>query len=162
MKKIFLIFALLSLLLVSAAPTPPIKLVRLTLLNKSDNDIEVKLTGKSCSQFYYYLRVPKGEYGVPVEKSFTIIPDTYSVDTYYVELWDPVYGHKCSDRTATVEIHHTTRIVIQSCKFTPPNKGEPSIVKLGGTGTRHRHCSGRTPARTRSGIIVNSCTGGYR
>jgi hypothetical protein len=115
------------------------RLVRLTIVNKSGLAIEIELTGslEECDEdYHYYLRVPEGDRLWPEEKVFTILPDKYTMSVYYVELWDPVYGYDCSSQSGTINATRNVRVVVSECTYTPPNAGEPSMVKLGGSGRR--------------------------
>ncbi len=116
-----------------------VRLIRLTIVNKSGRDIEIELTGscdKNYKYYHYYLRVPAGDRLLPTEMVFTVFPDKYSMSVYYVELWDPVYGSKCSTKSSKIDATRNLRVVVPVCTFTPPNAGEPSMLKLGGSGAR--------------------------
>ncbi len=134
-RRILLALALLSLLLVGAYPKPA-KLIRLTVVNKSGLPVEVGLTGNLVDKFNqhitYYLRLQKNDPRGDLVREFTIVPDKYTMKFYYVELWDPVYGTHCGSTTLTVEAYHNVRVLVPVCTFTPPNKGEPSMLKLSG------------------------------
>jgi hypothetical protein len=137
-KRILLITAFLTLVFLTASRISP-RLVRLTVVNKSGLALEIRLTG-TCDENSYYLRVPEGDRFLPMVKEFTIIPDTYQVQPYYVQIWDPVYGYDCNDPGAKrIDMMHNTRILIDECTRTLPNSGEaPSMVKFGGAGGRGR------------------------
>ena len=93
-----------------------IKLVRLTLVNKSEFDMAVRLSGKEDENLFYYLRIPAGETGI-----FTIVPAVYQMTPYYLELWDPVYGDSCSDPgSKTLYAQRNIRITFHSCDETIP------------------------------------------
>ncbi len=82
MKKLSLLILLVmvaSLLLGAALPT---KLVRLTMINKSDYDVFMKLEGSKVTNAYYYLTVPKGSRDTPVVKVFTVWVDVYARTTW--------------------------------------------------------------------------------
>ena len=79
--------SLVGLILMSAS-SESIRLVRLTIVNKSGLDVEINLTGEEGENFYY-LRVPEGDRSFPTEMMFTIIPDTYASLPYYVVLGIP-------------------------------------------------------------------------
>jgi hypothetical protein len=134
-RKTLFVLALLSLLLVGSYPKPA-KLVRLTVINKSGLPVEIGLTGNLVDKFNqhitYYLRLQKNDPRGDLVREFTIVPDKYSMKFYYVELWDPVYGTHCGSTTLTVEAYHNVRVLVPDCKITPPNKGEPSMVKVSG------------------------------
>jgi hypothetical protein len=136
-KKLLLVVFLLALISTSAS-SPPGRLVQLTVVNKSGLKIEISLTGQ-CEETFYYLRVPKGDRASPMEKTFTLVPDTYSTSLYYIELWDPVYGYSCSSKSQTLDLTRNVRMVVLPCDRTPPNSGEiPATVKYGATGGRRR------------------------
>jgi hypothetical protein len=130
-RRIAIFLALLTL-----APgligTAPLRLARLTVVNKADMAIEVSLTGKEAEQVYY-LRIPEGSHSSPAEKSFTVVRDKYTSSIYYVELWDPVYGAQCDDKAQTLDLTHNSRVIVLACDRTPTSGGEtPSLVKYGG------------------------------
>ena len=131
MKKTHLILLALSLVFTSLGAAP-IRLVRLKVVNKSAMQIEISLTGKYFENFYY-LHVPQGSSLTPVEQDYTVVPDTYSSSIYFVELWDPVYGHTCTDKAQTLDVRRNVVMIVFACAYTPPNAGEqPSLVKYGG------------------------------
>ena len=134
-RKALLVLVLLALSLLSANPKPS-RLIRLTVVNRSGLPLEISLTGNIQINEYekntYYLRVPKNVLPNYVVREFTIIPDKYSMKFYYVELWDPVYGTHCSAATQMVEAFHNTRVVVPVCTYSPPNHGEPSMLKIRG------------------------------
>ena len=130
MKKTLLLLSLLVIFTMSAS-AEGIRLVRLTVINKSGMDIELSLTGKNQEEFYY-LRVPEGDRSSPTEVVFTVVPDEYSSQIYYVELWDPVYGATCGLESQTLDVSGNVRLVVTECTMTPPNNGEPpAIIKYG-------------------------------
>lgn len=104
MRKVLLITSLLALMFIGAYARPTKhKLVRLIIVNKSGLPVEVQLTGLTGIASpsgvevvnSYYFRIPKGNKIAPTERSFTIVPDYYTVQPYYIPLWDPVYGSTC-------------------------------------------------------------------
>jgi hypothetical protein len=133
-RKIIFICALLSLVLFGTG-SRGIRLIRLTVVNKSGLALEMSLTG-DLEDNDYYLRVPKGTPLAPFTQVFTIIPDDYAVTIYHVEFWDPVYGFDCSSRSISIDATHNSRLVVPVCTYSPPNSGEPSMAKLGGAGGR--------------------------
>ena len=137
-RRILLFTALFALIFLTASHATP-RLIRLTVVNRSGLALEISLTG-CCDDNVYYLRVPEGDRALPMVKEFTIIPDTYQVQPYYVQLWDPVYGYDCNNPSAKrIDMTHNTRILIDECTRTLPNSGEPpSMVKFGGAGNRGR------------------------
>jgi len=138
-KRNWFILALLAFMLVAPSSPTVVKLVRLTVVNKAGLDIEIRLTSAMDEEFGYYLRVPEGERDFPTEKVFTVIQDIYKMNVYYMELWDPVYGYDCGGSSSeTVDITRNVRIVVHECTYTPPNAGEPSMLKYGGSPCRPR------------------------
>ena len=136
MKKRILLILLTLALVFTSLGAAPMRLVRLKVINKSSMKIEISLTGKYFENFYY-LRVPEGSSLLPVEQAYTVVPDTYSSSVYFVELWDPVYGHKCTDKAQTLDVRHNVVLIVFACEFTPPNAGEqPSLVKYGGQSSK--------------------------
>jgi hypothetical protein len=134
-KKIIILLSIFSLVLVSAK-CPPVKLKRLTVINKSAMAIEISMTGKELEKSYY-LRIPEGSQKLPAETEFTVWADTYTSSIYYVELWDPVYGATCSNKSQSLDLTHDVRVTVLPCLITPPNGGEPpSIIKYAGRNTR--------------------------
>jgi hypothetical protein len=138
LKRRLLVLALFATLLLGAVPSKGILLKRLTVINKSERDLELELTG-SCEDNWYYLHVPGGSRDFPSSTVFTITPDVYSMTAHYIELWDPVYGYTCGDTSSrSIDVTRNVRLVILDCNLTPPNGGEPSMIKLGGSGGRRR------------------------
>jgi hypothetical protein len=74
MSLFILLVILASLLLTSAIPT---RLVRLTLINKSDYDVFIRLRGSPVTNAFYYLTIPKGSRDNPTVKVFTVMADSY-------------------------------------------------------------------------------------
>ncbi len=132
-KKALLVLTLLGLLLVGACPKPA-RLVRLTVVNKSGLPIEINMTGSVIDKYnnknQYYLRLQKNDPRGSLIREFTVTPDKYSMQFYYIELWDPVYGYKCKSASQTIEIFHNTRVTVPDCKYQSANPGEPSMVKI--------------------------------
>ncbi len=112
------------------AVKPPFKLMRLTIINKSDMAVGVKLTGKTLEQFYY-LRLEKGSRVTPTIGQFTVAQDTYTAQVYYIEYWDPVYGYRCgSTPTSRLDVMHPSRLTLLPCGEGGRYSGEPGMVKL--------------------------------
>lgn len=75
MKKFLMIVLVIALaLMVISADT--LKLVRITIVNKSGYEVYAKLQGVEIDQ-QYYLTIPKGTKDYPETKVYTILPDTY-------------------------------------------------------------------------------------
>lgn len=82
MKKVSLLILLvivLSTVLMAAVPT---KTVRLTIINKSDYDVYMKLEGSAVTEAFYYLTIPAGSQDEPTVKVFTVMADLYSRTTW--------------------------------------------------------------------------------
>ena len=136
-----LITSLITLLFIGAKSNSYGNLVHLTILNKSGYELAIKLTGADEEQDnYYYLKVPKGDRDSPTEVTFTIAPDTYSVQPYYIQLWDPIYGYAADNPSArSMEIKSATRIAFLEPGARARSGGEPGQVKFGvGRGGRRR------------------------
>ena len=84
MKKLalLLIFALLVTTFLTAAG-PPLRLVRLVVINKSGNVVYIKLTGSNVGGQFYYLTVDKGTKSNPALGWFTVVSDLYTRETTY-------------------------------------------------------------------------------
>jgi len=120
----------------------PLRTVRVTVVNKSGMPVDVRLTGKFLEEIYY-LRLPEGDRTTPSEVYADVVPDQYSFEIFFVELWDPVYGSKCDDGTNSAEVTHSTRLTVLECSNKTRNNGEPpTILKYpqgrGGGGFRPR------------------------
>jgi hypothetical protein len=82
MKKVSLLILLvivLSTVLMAAVPT---KMVRLTIINKSGDDVYMKLTGSEVTEAFYYLTIPSGDRDEPTVKVFTVMADLYDRETW--------------------------------------------------------------------------------
>ena len=82
MKKVSMLVLLAivaSTLLMAAIPTA---VVRLTMINKSGEDVYMKLEGSALTGQFYYLTVPAGTRGTPTVKVFTIMSDLYQRTTW--------------------------------------------------------------------------------
>jgi hypothetical protein len=142
MKSIFrqhpgiLLATLLALFLISAEP---VDLIRFEIINKSGMEIAVRLNGISyqcinkndvSKSKFYYLPVPEGSKELPYAKIYTIERDTYAMQVFYLETYDPVYGFRCIQPPVNMlKATRNTRVVIGSCKYYPANAGEPSMRK---------------------------------
>jgi len=130
MKKVLLFISLLTLMFISA-DDGPYKLVRLIIVNKSGLPIEVQLTGQD-EEYSYYLHIPKGNKIAPTEKAFTVVPDYYTVQPYYIELWDPVYGSSCSAmRARTLDLTHSKPVTIYILPCNRRVPFSPGQIKFG-------------------------------
>src|SRR5690606_12838082 len=84
MKKVSLILLLVIVLSTVLMAQVPTKMVRLTVINKSGDDVFIKLNGSNISDppFFYYLTIPTGDSDAPSIKVFTIMSDVYSRETW--------------------------------------------------------------------------------
>ena len=82
MKKVSLILLLVMLASVALMAAGPLKLARVTFINKSGHTIYLKLEGKTTDQFYY-LTIPKGTREIPEDIDFTLVQDIYVRTAWY-------------------------------------------------------------------------------
>lgn len=139
LKKIIYLLPLLSLLLMGA--TKSRERVVFTIINKSGRDIAISLKGKDrvcinkCDSYkgeIYYLPVPTGDNHNPSVKAFELERNTYGMQLYYIQTWDPVYGYKCPiPLPNTLSANRDLRLTVLPCTQTPKNKGigEPTMWK---------------------------------
>ncbi len=139
MKRILIIISLLTLLLIGA--DNPTDTIRLTIINKSGMEIAVQLRSQDteCATSkdifrgeFYYLPVLEGSRELPATKSFDIQKDTYAMQVFFLETYDPVYGFQCTMPTPNVLIaRNNIRVVVLPCDYTPNPKavGERTMRK---------------------------------
>lgn len=139
MKKIVWLIALLALLLI--AGSEPVDPIRLTIINKSEEDIAIQLTSKNrecCTSKeidygeFYYLPVLEGSRETPTTKTFIIEREQYLMQLFYLETWDPVYGFECgSTAPNTLIAQNNLRVVVLPCgEFPGPRAvGERTMWK---------------------------------
>ena len=89
MKKVSLLILLVLVLSTVFMAAIPTKMVRLTIINKSDPGtgagdfaVYMKLTGSGVTNAFYYLTVPSGSKDSPTVKVFTVMQDVYSRETW--------------------------------------------------------------------------------
>jgi len=120
--------ALIAILLLGAKNSP---LMRLTIRNKSGQQIAVRLTKADLSRFYY-LTVPAGDSLQPKDVTFTIAKDVYQMRVFYFLTTDPMTGYECKkSRHASLFALKDIRVTVTPCYGAPPTRGEPSMVKMG-------------------------------
>ena len=86
MKKVMLL--VLTVMLISAllmASGPSLRIVRLTIINKSGNEVMMKLEGSDIGKQFYYLTVGAGTKSFPEVATFTVLEDIYTRTTWYGE-----------------------------------------------------------------------------
>jgi hypothetical protein len=147
-KRLLLLWVGLLALAALAAKRPPIQTSPLTIINKSGKEVAVQLKARSqscvnsCDTLegaFYYLRVPKGDRDRPASKTFNIEQDTYSMQLFYLETYDPVYGYDCNTaRPNALIARREVRLVVLPCGETPPNVGEPGMRKYLPNSVRNR------------------------
>ena len=120
-------FVLILFLSLSALGSVTVRTVRVTMINKSGMPVEVRMTG-TYREKIYYLRLPDGDRSYPTEAYADVVPDKYSFEIFYVELWDPVYGTKCGEGSNFAEVTHSTRLTVLECSNKTPNNGEPPAI----------------------------------
>lgn len=83
MKKVIILVLLVMLAsTVLMASGPTLRLLKLTIINKSGNEICLRLTGSDLGKQFYYLCVPAGTKTSPYVKVFTVLEDIYTRVTY--------------------------------------------------------------------------------
>lgn len=129
LKTQLALIAMVAILLISGKADP---LMRLTIVNKSGQDIAVRLLKEDRSRFYY-LKVPTGEDGAPNVVMFTVVKDAYRMRVIYFSKEDPLTGYECTteSRSAALIATRNIRVTVTSCSILPRHRGEPSQVKMG-------------------------------
>jgi hypothetical protein len=129
MKKVILL--VLTVMLVSAflmASGPSLKIVKLTVFNKSGNEVMIKLEGSEIGKQFYYLTIPAGTPDWPTVKVFTVLEDVYKRTTWYGEgAVSQCVGVKS---TGWLVMDRNNRLVFTPCYTMPANAGEPSMEKV--------------------------------
>jgi hypothetical protein len=130
MRLRLLLIALLALPLVIGASNGR-KYAAITIINKSGQEIAVGLISEDNSRILY-IPIPKGDRSAPYVYRFTIEKDVYRLRVYYMETYDPQTGTLCRRfRPSRLEATRNIRIAVTECYGAPPNRGEPSLVKMG-------------------------------
>ena len=86
MKKVMLL--VVTVMLISAflmASGPSLRMVRLEVINKSGNEVMIKLEGSDIGKQFYYLTIPAGTKEMPNVEVFTVLEDVYTRTTWYGE-----------------------------------------------------------------------------
>jgi hypothetical protein len=139
MKKVMLL--VLTVMLISAflmASGPSLRIVRLTIINKSGNDVMMKLEGSDIGKQFYYLTVPAGTKTFPNVSSFTVLEDIYSRTTWYGEgKYAQCVGTSSSGQLVMAS---NVRLTFTDCYTVPRrwtqggtwqvNNGEPTMEKV--------------------------------
>ena len=82
-KTILLVVAVLMIASLLLASGPALRVVRLTVINKSGNDIYLRLEGSDIGKQFYYLTIPAGTKTFPTVRVFTVVEDVYTRTTTY-------------------------------------------------------------------------------
>ena len=103
----------------------------LVVVNKSGMPLELSLTGQDTDSFYV-LRVPSGTVEFPLEKTFEVLPDTYTSSLFYVEIYDPVYGYTCDSKSMQLPVYRKVWVTVTGCNHSTRGRPEPpAILKYG-------------------------------
>lgn len=142
MKKVILLVLLVMLastLLMASGPS--LRIVKLTIINKSGNEVCLRLEGSELGKQFYYLCVPAGTKSFPYVKVFTVLEDIYTRTTYIGE----GANSACVGITSTGQLimDRNVRLTFVPCFSTPTrtfwwdgkfysatNNGEPSMEKV--------------------------------
>ncbi len=118
MKKVMLL--VLTVMLVSAvlmASGPTLDIKKLTIINKSGNDVMIKLEGSDVGQQFYYLTIAAGTKEWPTVEVFTVLEDIYKRTTWYGEGDNAAcVGWKS---TGWLNMGRNVRLVFTPCYSTP-------------------------------------------
>ncbi len=148
MKKVMLL--VLTVMLVSAflmASGPSLRVVTLTVINKSGNEVMIKLEGSEIGKQFYYLTIPAGNKNWPTTEVFTVLEDVYKRTTWYGE--GDVAQCVGLSSTGWLVMDRNQRLVFTPCNYVPKrvletydadtnkmvytqvtNAGEPSMEKV--------------------------------
>lgn len=131
-KKVLLVIAIMSLALTGAGAP---RTVELTIVNKSGMEIAVNLV--EANQYRaYYLHVDEGTKSVPKKEVFAIERAEYTMNVYYIQIYDPVYGYECDQPgSSTWEAIRNLRITVLPCDAPAANRGERPLIKSDSWGT---------------------------
>lgn len=128
-QKLSLLILSLFMVALMGADCIPTKLIRFTIVNKSTFPIEMRLIGANFDQMYY-LRIPEGSKEFPEEKVFTITPDIYTFQVFYVEYWDPVYGFECGTLGSVIDASRNVQLSVHHCDARIIGVGEHPFLKF--------------------------------
>lgn len=139
MKRRLILISLLAFLLIGASH--PTDTIRLTVINKAEMDVAIRLTSESYELAnskeiidgdFYYLTILEGSRDEPNVKAFDIQKNDYVMQLFYLETYDPVYGYKCeTPKINLIVARRNIRLVVLPCDFKmgPKQVGEPSMRK---------------------------------
>ena len=148
MKKVMLL--VLTVMPVSAflmASGPTLRIVTLTVINKSGNEVMIKLEGSDVGKQFYYLTIPQGNKDWPTVEVFTVLEDIYERTTWYGE--GDVAQCVGLSSSGYLVMDRNNRLVFTPCNYVPKrtyrtwdddteewvyttttNAGEPSMEKV--------------------------------
>jgi hypothetical protein len=141
-KTILLVVAVVMIASMLLASGPMLRVVRLTVINKSGNDVFLKLEGSDIGKQFYYLTIPAGTKTFPTVRVFTVVEDVYTRTTTYGEgKYDACVGVSSSGQLVMAS---NVRLNFVPCAYgTPyrlvdydgtivqePNYGEPTMEKV--------------------------------
>ena len=163
MKKVMLL--VLTVMLISAflmASGPRLRIVTLTVINKSGNEVMMKLEGSDIGKQFYYLTIPAGDKEWPTVKVFTVLEDVYQRTTWYGEGENAICTGLSSSGVLVMD--RNNRLTFTPC-YNVPKRTEKvwvpgtecdrngGIIEQGGGGGRH--CR-PTPGYYVSGVTTNN------
>ena len=147
MKKVMLL--VLTVMLISAflmASGPTLDMKRLTIINKSGNEVMIKLEGSDIGKQFYYLTIAAGTKEWPTTEVFTVLEDVYKRTTWYGEGTAACVG---VSSTGWLVMARNVRLVFTPCYSVPlrtiesydaytnkmvytrvTNAGEPTMEKV--------------------------------
>ncbi len=121
MKKALLI--LIAAILVSSlvlASGPALRVVRLTVINKSGNEIYMRLEGSDVGKQFYYLTIPAGTKTSPTVRVFTVVEDVYKrTTTYGAGKYKYCYG---MTSVGQLVMASNNRLTFTPCQYNPPSR----------------------------------------
>jgi hypothetical protein len=137
-KTILLVVAVVMIASLILASGPALRVVRLTVINKSGNDVFLKLEGSDIGKQFYYLTIPAGTKTFPTVRVFTVVEDVYTRTTTYGEgKYDSCVGISSSGQLVMAS---NVRLNFVPCAYGPPmrrtadgwepNYGEPTMEKV--------------------------------
>ena len=118
MKKVMLL--VLTVMLLSAllmASGPSLRIVKLTVINKSGNEVMIKLVGSDVGKQFYYLTIPAGSKDWPTVEVFTVLEDVYERTTWYGE--GDVSQCVGLSSSGQLVMDRNTRLVFTPCNYVP-------------------------------------------
>jgi len=129
MNKYWIALVLYTVWFIKPTPIAP---VTLKVINRSGMEIALQLDGAVLGESYYF-KVPKGDRQLATEVRYSVQRDDYSLQLYFLENYDPVYGTKCSESsTIWYPLQSQRTITILPCDELMPNNGEQTFKKIGG------------------------------